>query len=450
MKRNLIGGDLMNNLYMSLPVFLFTWLLLTISTSAETFETKTGIDSHHNWTIKFNDDINKDTVNNQNIYVVDSEYNFVATNVYLHEDNKRLVKIEAPTEGYKDGATYKIYILTRVKSIKNVPIKEMVMMDFKIKEDSEIVHIPDKILEESIRTGIYKYDGEITVNDMQKLVSLNTYSDFSINDLTGLEYAENLKRISISQSNITDISQLESLTNLQSIDITANGISDITPLKNLTSLEYISISGNNNLIPDIDALNDLVKLESLYLSGDKNRIYDISPLKNLTNLKVLYIRGNNNKISDISHLTSLKGLERLYLFGKENNIINVSALGSLINLEVLELDGNKIDSIMSLGNLTNLKELSLAGNQISDISSLGNLIHLEQLSLADNKITDISALIELKNLRRLSIARNPFSDISVLLNLPQLSSVGLGEAIYYPKFEYVIGNLERKGISVHK
>ena len=305
------------------------------------------------------------------------------------------------------------------------------------------VSIPDANLRAAIEAALGKARGApITVADMETLNLLHA-ADRGISNLTGLEFATNLKRLYLSENNISDISALSGLTNLRDLTLWLNNLTDVSALSGLTELGRLVLIGNN--ISDISALSSLTKLLGLYLNGNPisdvsalrgltnltrleifaTAISDISALSGLTNLIVLALGSNN--VSDISALSGLTNLTFLYL--QNNRITDVSALGRLTNLIVLVLSGNNISDISPLSGLINLKTLRLGndggGNLVTDVSVLAGLTNLWKLGLAFNLITDVSALRGLYSLIELDLRGNPLSDSSINDDIPALLSRGV-------------------------
>ena len=168
----------------------------------------------------------------------------------------------------------------------------------------EVVHIPDPNLERVIREALALPEAEvITSVEMEQLHEL-VATKRGITDLTGLEYAINLKELYIEQNPITDLSPLAGLTQLQELQFwhPLPGKSmdlDLTPLANLINLKYLELSGNG--ITDISPLAGLKNLIELNLYA--NYIDDFSPLVELHNLKELWIQ--QNSATDFSMLTHL-------------------------------------------------------------------------------------------------------------------------------------------------
>ena len=271
----------------------------------------------------------------------------------------------------------------------------------------KIVSIPDKNLAAALQQEIGK---SITTHTMLALKHFDA-SNRGITDLTGLEYARNLKSLSLGTEWIEGSGYVNS-----------NMITDISSLTDLTQLTGLYLSGN--AISDISPLTGLTQLIELYLSG--NAISDISPLTGLTQLTELDLF--ENAISDISPLTGLTQLTKLYLF--ENAISDISPLTGLTQLTELDLFDNDISDISPLTGLTQLLYLYLEANSISDVSPLANLKRLEVLYLRGNAISDISPLVGL-NLRSgwfettLNLTDNPLNYTSVHTHIPAMQAKGV-------------------------
>ena len=187
--------------------------------------------------------------------------------------------------------------------------------------------------------------------------------------------------------------EMAALTHLEARN--AN-ISDLTGLEFATNLKWLWLDGeevrtgvwsNSNSVSDLSPLAGLIHLESLDLW--KNSVSDISALAGLTDLTHLGLVGN--RISDISALVDLANLESLWLDG--NNITDISAVAGLTNLTRLGLGNNTIMAISALVGLTHLTVLRLGDNSISDISAVETLTKLTELWLDRNNITDLSPLV---------------------------------------------------------
>ncbi len=186
------------------------------------------------------------------------------------------------------------------------------------------VHIPDPNLRTAVRESIDLPNGApITRDAMLQLIKLRPGSR-GIENLSGVEFAKNLRELSIWGNPITDLSPIAGLTKLELLYMWGTPISDITPLANLANLINLRLNYCN--VADISPVAHLLKLEKLSLAG--NGIADVGPLANLTQLRLLNLE--NNGIVDVRPLAGLRRLETLTI---ENNRITDHS-----PLDVLMLD----------------------------------------------------------------------------------------------------------------
>ena len=173
----------------------------------------------------------------------------------------------------------------------------------------KVVSIPDANLATVVRETLgLAPRAAVTQLDMLRLRYLEA-SALQITDLTGLEYAVNLKDLSLGGNQIRDITPLAGSTILEGLQLNGNSISDLSPLAGMTNLTLLALDGNS--VVDLSPLASLTVLEDLELST--NSISDLSPLAGLTNLA--YLNLNGNSVTDLSPLVSLPHLGRLELSG---------------------------------------------------------------------------------------------------------------------------------------
>ncbi len=171
---------------------------------------------------------------------------------------------------------------------------------------TDFVEVPDRSLAAMIRLtlGLAAEDG-ITETAMSTLTRLDAGPKSrliglgEIENLTGLEHAENLTTLLLGSNNVRDLTPLSGLTKLTRLEIYSNRVVFLTPLKDLTNLKSLNLS--HNQISDITPLKNLTNLTELFLHV--NEIKDVTPLMGLTNLTKLSLIGNQ-----ITDLTPLEGL----------------------------------------------------------------------------------------------------------------------------------------------
>ena len=108
---------------------------------------------------------------------------------------------------------------------------------------AQVVDIPDPNLRDVIRQTLGIEAPVITKEDMLRLTHL-TAGGLGISNLSGLEFATNLRLLYLGWNEIRDISPLAGLTNLRRLGLENNGITDVRPLSGLTSLEHLEIQYN--------------------------------------------------------------------------------------------------------------------------------------------------------------------------------------------------------------
>ena len=350
---------------------------------------------------------------------------------------------------------------------------------------AQLLDIPDPNLKQAILETLNLPDEiPLTQQEMSRLTNLDA-EERDITDLTGLEYATNIRFLQLHRNPIVDISSLAHLTKLEEVHLLGGGIVDLSPLRNLKDLRGLFLG--HNQISDISPLAELTHLAHLHLQS--NQIVDLRALANLINLRGLWIQDNlvedittlanltqlthlrldNNQIRDISPLVHLTQLEELHiadnpfydfspllkLEGVELDIeisegLNVvveipdpnlrqlirEALslpeavpltqGQMLRLTRLEAGGNRgITNLAGLEYATNIRSLEFHRNPIVDISLLAYLTKLEGVHLLGCQITDLSSLRNLNNLRGVFLGHNQISDISPLVELTHLAHLHL-------------------------
>lgn len=177
------------------------------------------------------------------------------------------------------------------------------------------VNIPDPNLKAAIeaKLGIPNPDA----NQMLLLTHLDANS-LGISNLTGLEWATNLRSLRLNLNLISDVNKLSGLTNLWYLNLIDNHITDINHLKPLTKLIYLYLD-RNDAIPDINAVKGMHSLAELGLI-DVNLV-DITPLADVNQLKYLWL--GTNQIQDINVLRGFYSLIRLNL-GTNNPLSFIS------------------------------------------------------------------------------------------------------------------------------
>ena len=238
-------------------------------------------------------------------------------------------------------------------------------------------------------------DGYISQSEMLAVDYLNLIG-YQISDLSGLEAAENLETLTLSDCNLTDLSLLTVvLPRVSLLDLSENQITDLSGIENLPNLKTLNLGGNH--LDDLSILKtaDLSKIEELYLQG--NEIQSLSSL-----------RASDGSRAQETDLSSVKDLDL-----SDNPIEDMAGLECLPSLEILNMQGCGLQSLKIMegveGEMKNLTSLALTDNPITDLGGIGKFSNLETLNLYQGDMTTLASLKSLKNpekLRTLNVQYN--------------------------------------------
>lgn len=249
-----------------------------------------------------------------------------------------------------------------------------------VKADT-VVTIPDQNLFEGLKNILgLPFAEELTVADLEKLELADISYGYGhdavpgpVADLTGLEYAVNLKKIHFSGDTITNLAPISQLPNLNIMIGTNTSLTDISTIGGLVQLEEIEFGGdyitdfsvlqtlphlkkfsynsqtwqnpNFSEIKEIQMFNTMQSLEELDLTW--NQVADLTPLKG--NDYITKLNLTHNQLTDLSPLVEMKNLSVLYL--NQNGLISLAELGQLKGLSILYADDNQIRDLSQLNQL---------------------------------------------------------------------------------------------------
>ena len=236
--------------------------------------------------------------------------------------------------------------------------------------------IPDANLRAAIEVALGKAKGEaITKGEMETLRHLNA-KNAGIRDLTGLEFATNLKVLGLYDNRITDVSALSGLTNLTELHLSFNQIIDVSALAGLTNLRILYIG--NNQITDVSALAGLTNLRHLDLKQNPLNASSIDD-----HIPALQTRGVTVEFDptpvDPTPVTipdaNLRAAIEVALGKAKGEAITK---GEMETLRRLNAEDAGISDLPGLEFATNLTELYLRNNQITDICGTGRIDRTER------------------------------------------------------------------------
>ncbi|MBC1377457.1 LapB repeat-containing protein [Listeria innocua] len=169
-----------------------------------------------------------------------------------------------------------------------VPLSQVSLPSFAAEEQGlqasqDVVNIPDSELKKQLNSHMGKSaTADITEDEMSRLNNVSL--DGAITDLTGLEYAKNVTRLSFRNINlsyevVTKLPQLKDLS-IMGYNVTSDKIPN---LNNMTSLETLNLYESNYDNSVLAKINEIPNLKTLNISYNK-QITNISSLKSLPNL----------------------------------------------------------------------------------------------------------------------------------------------------------------------
>ena len=240
---------------------------------------------------------------------------------------------------------------------------------------------------------------------MPKLQRL-TLNDCSLSTVSGLETAQSLTYLNLSNNTIRNLEPLAYLMKLQEIDLQHNALTSLTSLSGLTELQKLNVSYNSlTSVAPIATCTKLTRLEAT-----NNAIASLSGIDNLPKLE--YLSVNHNDLTDISMVSSRTTLKELHV--ANNEITDISSLSALLNLEVLDFSSNAVESLPAFASDANLRIIDGSHNSVSSLDSLKNQMHLTHVYMDYNKLKSVTALENCYKLVLVNVYGNEIDDVKAL------------------------------------
>ncbi|EHV9415328.1 class 1 internalin InlK [Listeria monocytogenes] len=177
------------------------------------------------------------------------------------------------------------------------------------------VNIPDSTFKAYLN-GLLKQasTANITEAQMDSLTYI-TLANINVTDLTGIEYAHNIKDLTINNIHATNYNQISGLSNLERLrimgaDVTSDKIPNLSGLTNLTLLDLSHSAHDDSILTKI---NTLPKVSSIDLSYN-GAITDIMALKTTPELTSLNIQYDG--VHDYRGIEDFPKLNQLYAYGQ--------------------------------------------------------------------------------------------------------------------------------------
>ena len=246
-----------------------------------------------------------------------------------------------------------------------------------------------------------------TIASLPHLKELNL-SNCSLSTLSGLENAESMEILDISNNTIRNLEPLSNMSALSELYLQHNAVANLAVVGGLPELTVLDISYNaltsiapltgnvrltklnaaNNQIGDVSAAASLPMLAELNL--DYNGLTDISGLSGCASLKTLTV--SNNQLSGIDALSGMNTLERLDF--SYNSVSSLPDFGANSAMQVIDGSYNALESIDSIAKMADISYVYMDYNKLTSVDALADCFHLVQVNVYGNEIPDVSALTE--------------------------------------------------------
>ncbi len=249
---------------------------------------------------------------------------------------------------------------------------------------------------------------ELVVND----------TPVSAEELAVIGRLSNLEKLTLHNCSLSTTAGLEVADALTHLDLSNNAIRNITPLAGLTKLQEVVLS--HNALNDLNALSGLTALTSLDVSY--NNLTTLSPITSLTSLKRL--QAGNNVITEITGFQKLTVLKELDL--SNNTITDIAEMGACTEMEKLNISNNAITDISVLSNQNKLTDLNFANNKVSKLPQFQKDCALVNIDGSYNQLDTLVPLGGLMKLNNVSMDYNKgISSVKALADCPMLIQVNV-------------------------
>lgn len=260
------------------------------------------------------------------------------------------------------------------------------------------------------------------------------FSEENIDSLDDfLPFADTLKEITLYKCNLSDLSELKRFERLKDLKL------------EYCSFPNMDIFNNFPDFPDLKTLEIIKnkKINNLNISSNSIKTLNISDtsITNLANVnipKLKELRTTNNYIKFIDK--SFPKLENLYVDFKDFDFYSLKNTPNLQKLYGYNSDTNQ--KLEGLENCRKLKHLDLYDSPFTDFLPFKKLKSLEFLDIQENKIESLIGVEQMPHLKKLYMFYNPIKEISDITPIKNLQVI----AIEKHKILKIVDDLNLLGI----
>lgn len=271
-------------------------------------------------------------------------------------------------------------------------------------------------------------DLELVSKGLQNLHMLDQFCprletlDVRNNELKHLDGAPSaIRRLSTLNNHLTSFTTWAHLNNLQHLDISGNEVDSLIGLKGLVHLR--ELKADNNCIRDVEGIFDLDGLQTLSLkqNGLQSLDFTSADLRSLRHLDV-----SQNALQHVDGLQYLPALEEVdfsnnllksfpraaaNVYSKDEGLLGLRSLrlaanvlehvdvSSLQNLEFLDVDSNKLSSIVNISYLDRLQTLSMRSQlcspnqKVTVAEAIPTFADVQHLYLSGNNLATLPSIL---------------------------------------------------------
>ena len=260
------------------------------------------------------------------------------------------------------------------------------------------------------------------------------FSEENIDSLDDfLPFADTLKEITFYKCNLLDLSELNRLEQLRNLTLECCSFPQMDVFDNFPNfpaLKTLEITKNK-------------KITNLNISSNSIKILNVSDtsITNLANVNIpslKELRTTNNYIKFIDK--SFPKLENLYVDFKDFDFYSLKSTPNLRNLHGYNTDTNQ--KLEGLENCSKLKHLDLYNSPFTNFLPFKKLKSLEFLDVQENKIESLIGVEQMPHLKKLYVFYNPIKEISDITPIKNLQVI----AIEKHKILKIIDDLNFLGI----
>uniref|UniRef100_K3WVJ1 Uncharacterized protein n=1 Tax=Globisporangium ultimum (strain ATCC 200006 / CBS 805.95 / DAOM BR144) TaxID=431595 RepID=K3WVJ1_GLOUD len=219
----------------------------------------------------------------------------------------------------------------------------------------------------------------------------------SVDDISGLHGAPQLKILNLSGTLVNDFTVLETLTTLEYLNLQQTQVTDIGFLRSTPNLHELNLNATKQLA-DLHPISCLTRLRSVYLS--KKHITTLTPLlssaSTLTLLQLVWTQFDDDIMDEWRMLFSkLTEIDHLNMLGVKQ-LTSLAPLSQLTKLKYLNIQACRVDILTPLHTLQNLETLVLGWSNAYDFTVLRSLQKLKRLDAQGKQLKSVEFLPELE------------------------------------------------------